>query len=62
VGAPLLTKHELFDVFETETEKSFALHLSFGSSDRTLSSEEMDKVFQRIVEAANERLSFRLKG
>ncbi len=60
-GKPLLIAHELFDVFETETEKSFALHLSFGSADRTLSGEEMDEAFGRIVEVAQERLGFRLK-
>lgn len=60
-GKPLLVDYELFDVFETETEKSFALHLSFGSVDRTLSGEEMDQAFERIVEAAGERLGFRLK-
>ena len=60
-GKPLLVSYELFDVFETETEKSFALHLSFGSSDRTLSGDEMDETFGRIVEAAKERLGFRLK-
>lgn len=60
-GAPLLVAYELFDVFETETEKSFALHLSFGSSERTLASDEMDKAFESIVVAAEERLKFRLK-
>lgn len=60
-GKPLLVSYELFDVFETESEKSFALHLSFGSVDRTLSGEEMDRAFGAIVEAAKERLGFRLK-
>lgn len=60
-GKPLLTSYELFDVFETETEKSFALHLSFGSVDRTLSGGAMDQVFAAIVAAAKERLGFRLK-
>jgi phenylalanyl-tRNA synthetase beta chain len=60
-GKPLLVAHELFDVFETETEKSFALHLSFGSIDRTLLGEEIDRVFGQIVEVAKERLGFRLK-
>ena len=60
-GAPLLVAAELFDVYETGEEKSFAFHLSFGSADRTLSGDEMDAVFQRIVAMSEERLGFRLK-
>jgi phenylalanyl-tRNA synthetase beta chain len=60
-GKPLLVGYELFDVFETEAEKSFALHLSFGSGERTLSGEEMDRAFESIVGAMGERLGFRLK-
>lgn len=60
-GGPLLVASELFDVFETETEKSFALHLSFGSSERTLAGNEMDEVFNRVVQEAETRLGFRLK-
>lgn len=60
-GAPLLASHELFDVFETGEEKSFTLHLSFGTPDRTLGSAEMDVVFEAIVKAAEERLRLRLK-
>ena len=48
-GAPLLRKFELFDIYEKGNEKSFAFHLSFGAIDRTLSSEEMDATFDRIV-------------
>lgn len=51
-GAPLLQKTELFDVYEKDTEKSFAFHLAFGASDRTLSSVEMDATFDRIVALA----------
>ncbi|MFZ1627090.1 MAG: phenylalanine--tRNA ligase subunit beta [Candidatus Moraniibacteriota bacterium] len=60
-GAPLLVSYELFDVFETESEKSFALHLSFGSAERTLSGDEMDRAFEHIVATAKEHLGFRLK-
>ncbi len=51
-GAPLLRRFELFDIYEKEEEKSFAFHLSFGAPDRTLSSEEMDVTFDRIVTLA----------
>ncbi len=60
-GAPLLLKSELFDIYETETEKSFALHLGFGSLERTLSSEEMDEKFDAIVNQAALHLGMRLR-
>ncbi len=60
-GAPLLRKVELFDVYPTEGEKSFSLHLGFQSDERTLSSEEMDRSFDAIVAAAGEHLNMRLK-
>jgi phenylalanyl-tRNA synthetase beta chain len=60
-GAPLLQKFELFDIYEQGEEKSMALHLSFGASDRTLSSEEMDAAFDRIVALAGKRFSARLR-
>ncbi len=60
-GAPLLLSSELFDVYTTETEKSFALHLGFGSYERTLSSAEMDEKFESIVREAGEHLCMRLR-
>ena len=56
VGAPLLRKAELFDIFEREGERNLAFHLSFGADERTLTSQEMDKAFDRIVGAVKERL------
>jgi phenylalanyl-tRNA synthetase beta chain len=53
-GAPLLQKTDLFDIYEQGEEKSFAFHLSFGASDRTLSGAEMDEAFDRIVALAGE--------
>lgn len=53
-GAPLLQKTDLFDIYEQGDEKSFAFHLSFGASDRTLSGAEMDEAFDRIVALAGE--------
>ncbi|MEI8096675.1 MAG: phenylalanine--tRNA ligase subunit beta [Candidatus Moraniibacteriota bacterium] len=60
-GAPLLKHLELFDVYEQGEEKSLAFHLSFGAEDRTLSSDEMDGSFDRIVAVANERFEARLR-
>lgn len=60
-GAPLLKHSELFDVYEQGEEKSLAFHLSFGADDRTLSSEEMDTVFDRIVSLAEKRFKAHLR-
>lgn len=60
-GAPLLRQSELFDVYAKNDEKSLAFHLSFGADDRTLSSEEMDNAFDRIVASAKERFEARLR-
>jgi len=60
-GKPLLKHYELFDVYEQDGEKSLAFHLSFGADDRTLSSEEMDITFDRIVALAKERFEARLR-
>jgi phenylalanyl-tRNA synthetase beta chain len=60
-GAPLLKASELFDVYEKDDEKSLAFHLFFGATDRTLSSEEMDNAFDRIVALAKERFEARLR-
>ena len=60
-GEPLLRQSELFDVYEQDAEKSLAFHLSFGADDRTLSSEEMDAVFDRIVALAEKRFKAYLR-
>lgn len=60
-GSLLLQRFELFDIYEQDGEKSLAFHLSFGASDRTLSSAEMDAAFDRIVALAAERFQARLR-
>lgn len=49
VGSPLLKQCELFDIFESGDTKNLAFHLSFGADDRTITSEEMQDSFDRIV-------------
>ncbi|MBI2439300.1 MAG: phenylalanine--tRNA ligase subunit beta [Candidatus Moranbacteria bacterium] len=61
VGAPLLRRVELFDIYEHDDEKSMAFHLSFGAADRTIMSEEMDRAFDAIVMEAKERFEARLR-
>jgi len=50
---PLIRRAELFDVFEHEKigadKRSLALHLSFQASDHTLTMEEAETVFARIL-------------
>ncbi len=55
-GVPLLQKFTLFDIFEKEESKRFGYHLTFGLPDRTMTSEEMEEAFQRIVAGAKEDL------
>ncbi|MBP5993832.1 MAG: phenylalanine--tRNA ligase subunit beta [Candidatus Moranbacteria bacterium] len=59
-GAPLLRSAELFDIFEKEGSRSLAFHLSFGADERTLTSDEMDAAFERIVSEVEHELGGRL--
>lgn len=48
---PLLVGMELFDVFERNGRRSFALHLLFQARNRTLTSQEVDRLLARMREA-----------
>lgn len=61
-GAPLLKHSTLFDVYDKGEEKSLAFHLFFGADDRTLSTQEMDRVFDHIVLLAKERFGAYLRA
>ncbi|MBI5728973.1 MAG: phenylalanine--tRNA ligase subunit beta [Candidatus Magasanikbacteria bacterium] len=56
---PLLKEVELFDVFEGkgvgEDKKSLAYHLTYGSSDRTLTSSEVDTAENHIIKLLQEK-------
>lgn len=60
-GQPLLQNAELFDVYRSTGEVSYAFHLTFGHRDRTLTSEETEACFQEIVTQAGSRLGMRLR-
>ena len=50
-GVPLLQKVELFDTFSHpswEGKKSMAYHMVFGSDERTLNTEEVEEIYDRI--------------
>ena len=52
-GGKLLESYELFDIYEGEQVaagyKSIAYNLSFGSSDHTLTDEEVDSAINKII-------------
>lgn len=60
-GAPLLRSLQLFDVYRTAGETSYAFHLSFGHPDRTLTHDEVETCFSAIVTRAQEKLGLRLR-
>lgn len=43
----LITDVELFDVFEKDNQRSYAVHLTFQAGDRTLTAEEVDSMLER---------------
>lgn len=65
IGGELLEGIFLFDVYEgkpvPEGERSLAFSLSFRAKDRTLSSEEVDSLVQRIKEVLKERLEAKIR-
>lgn len=50
-GSPLLAEVELFDVYEKEKKRSFALHLTFRSSEKTLTEREILANMKAISDA-----------
>tara|TARA_B100000686_G_C16771110_1_gene965215 strand:- start:205 stop:2280 length:2076 start_codon:yes stop_codon:yes gene_type:complete len=64
-GQPLLNRVELYDHFEGKKiqsdKKSFTFALSFQSKDRTLSDEEVNPVFERIIQVLKTELDASLR-
>ncbi len=63
---PLIREVELFDFFENEkklgkNKKSLAFHLIFQAFDRTLKAEEIDSIFQKILENLREKFSAQIR-
>src|SRR5699024_7148132 len=58
VGAPLVKNVTAFDVYEGENlpdnEKSVAYTISFQDANKTLTDEEVDAVFNEVIETVNE--------
>ena len=56
IGGKLLVDSDLFDYFQDEAmegraEKSLAFHLVFQSLERTLTDEEVSRLYRKIVSA-----------
>lgn len=65
-GGKLLTDIKLFDLYTGEhvssDEKSLAYSLTFSSNDRTLSEDEVMKVFENIISKVEEKLGAKLRN
>jgi len=64
-GRPLLNRVELYDHFEGKKiqsdKKSLTFALSFQSKDRTLSDEEVNPIFQTIIQILKTELDASLR-
>jgi phenylalanyl-tRNA synthetase beta chain len=61
VGGKLVNDIELFDVFEKDDEKSMALRLEIGSREKTLTSDEIEKVMKKIVSKLENDLKVKVR-
>ncbi len=62
--SPLIQKVELFDVFESKElgdKRNVAFHLIFQSSDKTLKSEEVDKIQKKIIKTLQNKYQAKLR-
>src|SRR5699024_7528306 len=61
IGAPLVKTVEAFDVYTGESvkadEKSIAFNVHYQDPEKTLTDEEVDASFEKIVEAVNEKFN-----
>ena len=62
----LLTKTEIFDVYEgkniPERKRSIAYSLSFGANDRTLTDEEINNVMNKVIENLKNKMGAELRS
>ena len=65
VGRPYLRSAELFDLYDKapipEGQRSLAFALEFRADDRTLTDAEVDQAFAAIVQALDEKYSYKLR-
>ncbi|MCF7860208.1 phenylalanine--tRNA ligase subunit beta [Patescibacteria group bacterium] len=62
---PLLTKAELFDVYQGEAlgenKKSWAFHLTYQSTDKTLTAEEVDLIQKDLMQICHDRFEAQVR-
>ena len=65
-GSELLKSFKLFDLFESDTigsnKKSLAFNLEYYSEERTLTEEEVEKEFKRLITAITNKFNAKLRG
>lgn len=59
-GGTLIQEVELFDIFQKENKNSFAFHIKFGAN-RTLESQEVDTLMQKIISALGKDLRVEIR-
>lgn len=60
--SPLLKELELFDVYNLEeNKKSLAFHLSYASEEKTLSTEEVDKIQAELIKHLENKFSAQIR-
>ena len=61
IGGKLVLNVEMFDVFFKDKQTSFAYHIEFGASDRTLENKEVDEVMGKIVAGLEKELGLEIR-
>ena len=63
VGGELISDVDLFDIYENDDDqrKSLAFHIIYQAQDRTLSSEEIDQLQNKIVENLEKNLNWEIR-
>jgi phenylalanyl-tRNA synthetase beta chain len=60
-GGDLVQDVDLFDIFEKDGRNSFAFHIVFGASDRTLEHQEIDGLMQKIISSLEKDLGVEVR-
>jgi phenylalanyl-tRNA synthetase beta chain len=62
---PLITRVELFDVYSGDklekTKKSLAFHISYQSSEKTLTSQEVDNIQEKLIDHLKNKFSAQIR-
>jgi phenylalanyl-tRNA synthetase beta chain len=61
IGGNLVLNVSMFDVFFKDGVTSFAYHIEFGKSERTLENVEIDEVMEKIVLGLEKELNLEIR-